>query len=238
MNNSYEILINLFDKYNLHEVERVEIYEIIKNIFLHDEFQRRCSNEFLHHGNTTLGEHILEDTIVTYLLLCNDKGRSVDLEIALKISMMHDLYTVPWQNSGIKKNSFFHLHGFAHPLEAAINSISWFKEEFKDDFKARVLIDGIVHHMYPLPVLSMTDNKNNELELQNYKLYKKLSKKHKQMIVDSSNRLKVGQISVARSRYLEGRIMARADKIASTKQIGCLNDATALVTGKNKKLVK
>jgi hypothetical protein len=32
--------------------------------------------------------------------------------------------------------------------------------------------------------------------------------------------------------------MARADKIASTKQLDCVCDATALVTGKNKRLVK
>ena len=30
MENSYNILIKLFDKYELHEVERLEIYEIIK----------------------------------------------------------------------------------------------------------------------------------------------------------------------------------------------------------------
>ena len=54
MNNSYEILINLFDKYDLLETERIEIYNIIKNIFLHKEFQRRFNNDFLQHGNTTL----------------------------------------------------------------------------------------------------------------------------------------------------------------------------------------
>lgn len=238
MNNSYEILINLFDKYELHEVERVELYNIIKNIFLHDEFQRRCTNEFLHHGDTTLGEHILEDTIVTYLLLCNDKGRSANLEIALKISMMHDLYTVPWQNSGIKKKSFSHLHGFSHPLEAVINSLTWFKDEFKDDYKARVLIDGIIHHMYPLPVLAFKESKENELELFNHKLISKISKKHRKMIYESSNRNKVGDFSISRSRFLEGRVMSRADKIASTKQLDCVHDLTALVTGKNKRLAK
>ena len=236
MNNSYEILLKLFDKYDLHEVERLEIYEIIKNIFLHDEFQRRCTNEFLHHGTTTLGEHLLEDTIITYLLLCNEKGKGIDLELALKISMMHDLYTRPWQNSKVKKNSITHLHGFSHPLEAVINSLIWFKEEFKDDYKARVLIDGILHHMYPLPVLSFKESKTNDLELNNYKQLKRISKKHKRMIEDSTNRYKIGSLSLSRSKYLEGRIMSRADKIASTKQFDCASDVTALVTGKNKKL--
>lgn len=238
MENSYNILIKLFDKYELHEVERVEIYEIIKNIFLHDEFQRRCTNEFLHHGNTTLGEHLLEDTIITYLLLSSDKVDYVDLELSLKIAMMHDLYTVPWQNAKIKKDSVFHQHGFSHPLEAAINSLTWFKDEFKDDYKARVLLDGIIHHMYPLPVLSYDYNKKNDLELNNYKLLKGISKKHKDMIVESTNRYKMGKVSISRSLYLEGRILARADKIATTKQLDCFADAKALVTGKNKKLVK
>lgn len=235
MNNSYEILINLFDKYNLHEVERLEIYEIIKDIFLHDEFQKRCTSDFLHHGNTSLGEHILEDTIITYLL-CDRTNKYIDLELTLKIAMMHDLYTYPWQNSGIKKRQFTHSHGFSHPLEAVINSITWFKKEFKDDYKARVLIDGIIHHMYPLPVLCFEDTKDNYLELNNYKLIKKLSKKHKQMIIDSTNRYRFGNLSLCSSLYLEGRLMARADKISSIKQMDDIYDVKALVTGKNKKL--
>lgn len=236
--NSYNILINLFDKYELHEVERVEIYEVIKNIFLHDEFQRRCTNEFLHHGNTTLGEHILEDTIITYLLLSNDPDPSIDMKLALKISMMHDLYTKPWQNEDIKKKNLTHKHGFSHPLEAVINSLNWFSEEFENDYNAKVLIDGIIHHMYPLPILSFKESKDNELELFNHKLIKNISKKHRKMIYESSNKYVIGNLSLCRSKYLEGRIMARADKIATTKQLDCISDITALVTGKNKKLIK
>ncbi len=237
MENSYNILIKLFDKYGIHEVERVEIYEIIKNIFLHDEFQRRCTEEFLHHGHTSLGEHLLEDTIITYLLLTSEKVDYIDLELSLKIAMMHDLYTVPWQNSGIKKKSFIHQHGFAHPLEAVINSLTWFKDEFNDDYKAKVLIDGIVHHMYPLPVLCFKEGNEKELELSNYKLVKKISKKHRKMLIDSTNRNTRFNLSLSRSEYLEGRIMARADKIATTKQLDCFADAKALVTGKNKKII-
>jgi len=237
MENSYSILIKLFDKYELHEVERTEIYNIIKNIFLHDEFQRRCTEEFLHHGHTTLGEHLLEDTIITYLLLTGEKVEYINLELSLKIAMMHDLYTVPWQNSGIKKNSFFHQHGFSHPIESVINALTWFKEDFEDEYKARVIIDGIIHHMYPLPVLSYDNNKKNDLELNNFKLLKGISKKHKDMIVESTNRGKIGKVSLSKSLYLEGRILARADKIATTKQLDCFADAKALVTGKNKKII-
>ena len=235
--NSYEILIKLFDKYEISEIERFEIYEIIKSIFLTDKFQEKFSKRFLHHGKTTLGEHILEDTIITYLLLCNDKGKNVDLEIALKVSMMHDMYTIPWQNASIKKDSFFHLHGFTHPIEAVINSLVYFKKEFKDDRTAKRLIDGIIHHMYPFPVACFNNIEENELELFNFKLLKKISRKHIDMIIESSNRCKIGKISICRSKYLEGRVMSRADKISTIKQLDGICDAKALVTGKNKKLI-
>ena len=63
-----EKLDKIFKKYNLLLDEKDEIYSVIESIFLHDEFQKRMTSEFPHHGEITLGEHILEDTIVTYLL--------------------------------------------------------------------------------------------------------------------------------------------------------------------------
>lgn len=230
------ILKQIFDRYNLLDYERKEIYEIIKNIYLHKEFQKRCTTDYLHHGSTTLGEHILEDTVVTYILLRDNEDNTIDKELALKIAMMHDLYTSPWQNVKIKKSSLFYKHGFSHPLEAVINSIYWFKDEFEDDYKAKVLIDGIIHHMYPLPVLSYKESKKNELELLNFKIIKNLSRKHRKMIYESSNKNKIGKVSLARSIYKEGRIMAKADKISSINQFTSLSDLTALVTGKNKRL--
>ena len=41
---------------------------MIEIIYIHDEFQRRMTSEFKHHGEITLGAHILEDTVVNYLL--------------------------------------------------------------------------------------------------------------------------------------------------------------------------
>ena len=80
------------------------------------------------------------------------KNNLLDLELAVKIAMMHDLYEEPWQNRHHKVSNFFHLHGFRHPIEASINAAYWFKDEFRDIERARKIIDGIVHHMYPLPV--------------------------------------------------------------------------------------
>ena len=59
-----EKLDKIFKKYNLLLDEKDEIYSVIESIFLHDEFQKRTTSEFPHHGEITLGEHILEDTIV------------------------------------------------------------------------------------------------------------------------------------------------------------------------------
>ena len=94
---NYDILFNLMKKYKLANKEIEEILKIINSIYLHEEFQRRMTSEFLHHDKITLGEHIIEDTIVTYLL----SKKHIDtpdfnLDIALKTSMLHDLYTLPW----------------------------------------------------------------------------------------------------------------------------------------------
>ena len=61
-----EIIIKYFNKYNLSSYEKKELLLLIKPIYLHSEFQRRLTKEFPHHDNITLGEHILNVTILTY----------------------------------------------------------------------------------------------------------------------------------------------------------------------------
>ncbi len=233
MEKSVEILNGLFNKYNINEEDSNKIYNTIKDIFLHDEFQKRLEGEFYHHGAVMLGEHILEDAIVTYIL-CKKSKKNVDVDSALKIAMMHDLYTMPWQNSHINKK-FTHKHGFSHPIEAVINSSAWFKEEFTG-IKAEILVDGIVHHMFPLPVTSYQDYNYNKLELFNYDLSKEMPENVKESLIKSSNRFKTGKVSIARSKYPEGRIVSRADKIVSRRQLKDKDSILALVTGKNKRL--
>lgn len=228
---------DIFNKYHLSEKDIASIYDIVSNIFNHDEFQKRLTKDYYHHGTKTLGEHILEDTIVTYILAKKSQEK-VNLEYALKISMMHDLYTNPWQNSGVKKQYFFHRHGFAHPIESVINSVTWFNDEFNNDLKNRIIIDGIIHHMYPLPVMCFNDYDNNYLEINNYELSKNIPNELKSIIIESSNRDKMGQVSICRSKYIEGRIMAHADKIVSFNQLENIDSTLALVTGKNKSLNK
>ena len=225
---------NLCIKYNLTKQDETTIYRSIKPILFHKEFIKRLDKEFYHHGTTTLGEHILEDTIITYKLA---KNKDINLDLALKISMMHDLYTTPWQNNPINKQNTFHRHGFSHPIDAAINSMVWFKKEFKNPRKAEILIDGIVHHMYPLPVTAFYTSNTNELELDNFDLIKKIDKRNIKILIDSSNRNKIGKVSLSRSKYKEGRIMSKADKKVTLKQLTNVNDYASLVTGYNKSII-
>ena len=235
--NVKKIFVRLCLNNNLSKSEQKEIFSYIKKIMYHKEFQKRSTVMFLHHGNTTLGEHILEDTVLTYKQ-CKKSNKKIDLELALKIAMMHDLYTLPWQNSVIKKEKKTHLHGFSHPIEAAINSMVWFKNEFSDERKALVLLEGIVHHMYPLPVLSFYESETNELELNNFDMIKKISKENLDLLKKVSTPNITNELSFRISKYLEGRIMSKVDKKVSLGQFNNLSGILALVTGKNKSILQ
>ena len=226
----------IFNKYNLNDSEKEELYKIIFPIFRHEEFQKRLGDSFKHHGDITLGMHILEDTVLTYLLAKKivRKNQNFRIDLALKIAMLHDLYTYPWQNSGLKTKKFFNKHGFRHPLDATINAISWYPELFQDDYESEIIIDGILHHMYPLPVKILDYN----IELLNDELLNNLDEKYKKMIIKSLSRHKMGGISWSRSSSKEGKLVAKADKKASIKQIKNFSSAKALITGKNKSLKK
>lgn len=226
-----DVLISLFTKYKFSDDEKMEILSIIEKIYMHPEFQKRMTHEYLHHGNITLGMHILEDTIKTYKKSKKyRKNDKFDLSVALKIAMLHDLYTLPWQNNDDNKaNHFFHYHGFRHPIEAVINAINWFPDIFLDEITSKKIIDGIIHHMYPLPVSKLKSFDSNMVELKNYELVNNLSDEHKKIIIWSCKRYR-------KSKYIEGRLVSRADKIVSIHQIKNYQSAKALITGKNKSL--
>ena len=232
MKNQKEIY-KLMDYYNLNDYEKEELFKIIYPIFIHPEFQRRLTDEYLHHGTTTLGEHIIKDTITTYIL-CKRK-KKINLPLALKISMLHDLYTLPWQNSD-EHPKFFHKHGFRHPIEAAINAVYWFPEYFKDENDAKIIIDGIIHHMFPLPVSSNKDDDLEKIEINNVDIFMKLDSRLKKMILESMRRKRLAGISLSRSMYPEGKIMSKADKKVALREIKNFSSAKALLTGKNKSI--
>ena len=227
----------ILKKYNISNDDKSNFLNIINPIVKHEEFQRRMTSEFLHHGNITLGEHIIEDAVVTYLLSKKSK-KNINLALAVKIAMLHDLYTVSWQNTEkvIKEKKFFNKHGFRHPVEAIINAYNWYPELFKDEYDTKVIIDGVIHHMYPLPVSKFADSKDNILELKNFESVSNLPQEIKDIIVDSTKRKGLGRISLCRSKYIEGRIMSKADKKVSVGQFKNISSVLALFTGVNKKL--
>ncbi len=233
-----EKLDNLFKKYELSNEEINEIKIIILPIIDNKEFKLRSTSIYPHHGNITLGEHIMEDSIVTYILSKKYKlNNNYRIDLALEIAMFHDLYTIPWQNNkDAKVHKFFHKHGFRHPVEAVINAINWYPDYFKNSGDTKIIIDGILHHMYPLPVTSINEKNVYNSELKNLNYYEKLSKEQQKIIIDSLKRKKIGSISISKSKYIEGRIMAKADRKVSRKQIRDFQSMKSLITGHNKKI--
>lgn len=241
MQNNYNatILFSLLDKYGLTIKEKEELLDIIKPIFIHDEFQRRLTSEFYHHDQITLGQHILEVTILTYLFAKKDK--KINLEYSLNIAMLHDLYCQPWQNNpSSKPRKFYNGHGFRHPIESVINSSVWFPDIFNEEHKNQIITDGIVHHMYPLPVMRFIEDDINIHELKNFDYIKHMDSTVKDSLINSSNRSITRNLSITPSKYLEGVIVSNADKIVSVGNFkgSNINGITALITKKNKNLEK
>ena len=237
MNNEL-IFNNLCHKYSLSDEDKRYLEKIVIPIINNPNFEKRITSEFPHHGSITLGEHIIEDAVLTYKLskkyLKKKKESKYRIDLAVKIAMLHDLYTIPWQNNKeAKVKRFFNKHGFRHPIEAIINGVTWYPEIFSDEEESKIIIDGVLHHMFPLPVRYL----NDETELKNRDLYNELSDSYKTMITNSLKRKKIGPISFSRSTYPEGRIMAKADRKVSRKQIKNLASAKSLITGHNKKIM-
>lgn len=236
MEKNIEKIYTLFKEFEINEKDQKIILNIIEPIFIHDEFQKRLnSEEYPHHGKISLGEHILKDTLEAYLIakLKISKGKQINLELTLIIAMFHDLYELPWQNNNFKKQKFTNAHGFIHPIEAAINSIIWYPEYFKNLDNAKIIIDGILHHMAPFP-LRCINNEFKDTEINNIDKVKLLDNKLKKIISDSTKRRKLGNLSFAKSLYIEGKIVSRADKIISiVKDLKSFNSLIACITGKN-----
>ena len=224
--------------YNLNNYDTKKLWNIIKPICSHEEFQKRCLPPFWHHDNKTVGEHILCDTIVTYIMIKKLKDNNintVNLKTACLIAMFHDLYECPWQNQKVKKK-LFNRHGFTHPIEAVTNAITWYPKYFKNIGTSYVLIDGILHHMYPLPVRAFD---GTDIYLNNKDKFDNLEKKYKDIIKFSTNLGKIGRISLRRSIFPEGRILSKADKkVAFHNDIHSIDGYLALISGNNKKLKK
>ncbi len=233
--NNINTVNEIMDKYNLSLEDKAFLWKIIFPILNHEEFQRRMNElEFAHHDNISLGYHIISDAVVTYLLTQKKQLKEEQQALAITIAMFHDLYERPWQNSGIKKERLTNRHGFVHPIEAVINANTWYPKYFESDLKSKIIIDGVIHHMYPFPVRALD---TTPAELNNEKKFYLLDNKIQNLIISSTLRSKIGHISLCQSKYLEGRIMSKADKIVSIiKDLKSFNGLKACITGKNPNL--
>lgn len=231
-----QLLNKLLDKYGLDEEEKKDFLQIAIPIVKHPEFQRRMNaGEFPHHAKVSLGEHIISDAILTYKLTKKKKWKKENQQRSIIIALFHDLYEEPWQNND-KRKRFTNKHGFRHPIEAAINAATWYPEYFKDDKEAEILLDGIIHHMFPFPVRVLN---NIDAELHNQEKFEELSPSIQQIIIASTKRKRFRTIAFSRSKYIEGRIVSSADKkIAIGKELRSFHGILACVTGRNPKLQK
>ena len=228
------------EQYKLSGYNSKKLWNIIRPICYHKEFIKRCKDPFWHHDLKTTGDHIICDAIVTYKMIIKLKKKNknftfINLKIAIYIAMFHDLYEEPWQNNlKFKDKLLRNQHGFIHPIEAVVNAITWFPNAFLDEHDALIIIDGMIHHMYPLPVRAID---GTILQLNNQDRYDVLDEKYKKIMKASTMIGRIGCFSLRRSFYIEGRIMSRADKIVATrKDINSIEGYLALVTGKNKRI--
>ncbi len=237
MQENIDIVNKIIDKYNVSNEERKAFWNIIRPIFEHKEFQKRMdASLYPHHDTVSLGDHIINDAILSYVL-ASKKLPEIDVSLTVIIAMFHDLYELPWQNSNLKKEMYVNNHAFVHPLEAIINAINWFPEYFEDLNKAKIIIDGVIHHMWPFPVRAIDDDIET-LELNNKFKWDLVSEDLKKEIIYSTlrNYIKKLHLSYTRSEFLEGRIMSKADKKVSLIKDISLKGCLSVMTGKNSNL--
>ncbi len=232
-------LDKFLDENNLTQEDKEFFKSIITPIINHPEFKKRLdSGIYPHHAKVSLGRHILNDAIEAYKIAKKKQTKyNLNLRLVILIAMFHDLYELPWQNSGLSKK-LRNRHGFTHPIEAAINAVTWFPEYFSDQDEAKIILDGIIHHMYPFPVRAITKD-FRDIDINNLKKLENLPPNIKEFIIKSSLRYHFLKVSLSRSNSKEGRIVSTADTLVSVKKENKnFNAYKATITGKNPDLLE
>lgn len=233
MSEAEKLCLKNFLDYGFTLPEQENFTKIVHPIISHPEFEKRCTDNFPHHGNTTLGEHILKDAMITYRLanIYKSKHPNMDIstETAVVIALFHDLYTNPWQNVD-NDNPLYEKHGFMHPIEAVINAYDWYPEYFDDEEISKKIIDGVLHHMYPFPVRKINDEiEINEKKITDFKFYD---------VLVHSTKSKRENLCFKKATFIEGKLVSKADKLVTVKEIKNISSLVALVTAKNKSIIK
>ena len=134
-----------------------EWYLLVKDILLHDEFQKR--KLFLHHHCLSVWEHSI---LVSFKSFLASKTFHANSRVCAIAGLLHDFYPYAWLynkdleelDGGIylsridKKMSLFKKHGFTHAKEAAENYIKYFPE-----LEDKRITNAIKRHMFPLNII-------------------------------------------------------------------------------------
>ena len=119
--------------------DKVEYYQIVKEILKSEEFQKRKT--YKHHGDITVYDHSLAVSKKAYKWA---KQLNKDYKAAAIGGLLHDFYFKPWQDNEEKK-PLLQKHGFVHAKEAVINSYQYFP-----DLMNKKVENIILRHMFPL----------------------------------------------------------------------------------------
>ena len=90
--------------------------------------------------------------------------------------------------------------------------------------------------MYPLAVPSISTFNKNEVELKNFEKTKYIEERLLNYIIYSTNRGRLGKLSICMSKFIEGKIVCISDTKVSISNFEKLKGVTALVTGVNKNI--
>ncbi len=114
--------------------------DIVYPIINSSEFKRK--KDWIHHENTTLGEHLLIVSYMSYLIC---KKRKLNYRDAAIGGLLHDFYSRPWQEHLFEKKPLLKSHGFVHAREAMENAYKFFPEIMNER-----IANIIERHMFPL----------------------------------------------------------------------------------------
>ena len=133
-----------------------EWFNIVEDILMHDEFQRR--KLFMHHHNMSVWEHSI---LVSYKSFMASKYYGGDERVCAIAGLLHDFYPQAWLwndelaeldegkylSEFYDKKSLFKMHGFVHGKEAAKNYVKYFPE-----LEDKRITNAIERHMFPLTI--------------------------------------------------------------------------------------
>jgi uncharacterized membrane protein len=118
----------------------VEFYEIIKDIYEHDEFLKL---KLHHHHNSSIYEHVME---VSYFSYRACKFLKLDYRSAARGGLLHDFFLYDWRNHDVPDLPEHKYHGIEHPKTALANANKHF---ILNDIEK----DSIIKHMWPLTLV-------------------------------------------------------------------------------------